>query len=327
MNKYYYEYYKIKLNLRETFENVVNIDTGNYNLNYFELSETSEAVLKEVYDPIKKLLFLFRNDYQQILNLISIIDKNFLGENMNTLVDLICHQFYENLLIQNPENEELLVLCYLLLEKEIDNMNSASVSSFLDEATSFIGKLLKSYNKKQELKTYLTSTLGSLVLRLENSNDGCLDLDLSRISNYINYKKTNQVVNKSYTEEKTRSIMGIDNENLTKQIPRSTLSHRMSVKSNKSRDSKILDNITYSIKEGITINTQGNDTNPSKNFFPQSSNNEFFLELVENVGELKYEDGGEYNSDYMIEMTQDELSSRLLSSTDENMKEFCMISF
>ena len=314
------------MNLREAFENVINIDTGNYNLTYFDLCDSAEQVLKEVFDPVKKLLFLFRNDYQHMINLISLIDQNSSGENINTIVDLFCHQFYENLLIQNPENEELLILCYLLLEKEIDNMNSASVSSFLDESTSFIGKLLKSYTKKQELKTYLTSTLGSLVLKLENSTDGCIDLDLSRISHYINYKKTNQVVNKSYNEEKTRSIMGIDNENLTKQIAKSTLSHRMSVKSNKSRDSKIMENITYSLKEGVLINTQDDSkrSSPSRNFFPQaSSNNDYFLELVDNVGELKYEENEEYNTDYMIEMTQEELSSRLLSETDENMKEFC----
>ena len=56
----YYDYYKIKLKIRETFENVINIDTGNNNLSNFELNYDVEKMLLEAFDPIKKLLFLFR---------------------------------------------------------------------------------------------------------------------------------------------------------------------------------------------------------------------------------------------------------------------------
>jgi hypothetical protein len=339
---------------------VINIDTGNYNLSYFELNDNAEKMLLEIFDPIKKLLFLFRNDFQIMLKLISVIDQYASKENINTLVDLLCHQFYENLLIQNPEHEELLILCYLLLEKEIENMNSASVSSFLDESTTFIGKLLKSYTKKQELKTYLTVTLGSLIMKIENSSEGCLDLDLSRLSNYVNNKTNNQVVNKSYNEEKTKSILGIDNENLTKQIHKSKLI-KNSIRS--SKDTPFIDNkITYSLREGITVNNEkyrnslmpntlsaqltgftsreevknnlNLSTSPYDRKSPSSSisssklsssnnQNDFFLELVDCVGKLKYEDNDEYNTEYMIEMTQDELNTRLMEETDENMREFC----
>lgn len=340
-------------------------------MTYFELSDEIGKILLDVYDPIQKLMFLFRNDFQNIVKLVSVIDQYHQKENISTLVDLFCHQFYENLLIQNPEHEELLILCYLLLEREVEGMNSACVSSFLDESTTFIGKLLKSYTKKQELKTYLTVTLGSLILKIENSAEGCIDLDLSRIANYINNKKQPvKIENKSYIAEKSKSILGVDNENLTKQILKSKVGRsRASVTSLKSTGSEGIISlnksenpgaITFNLKEGIIINNSArmssmpmassssiiegingnNGTNPFhqsrmnsrpsneiNNFnsvpSPTNNNNDFYLELVENVGDLKYEDNDEYNTDYTIEMTQEELSTRLLNETDENMKEFC----
>jgi len=218
-------------------------------------------------------MFLFRNDYQNMLKLISIIDENYAKENINTLVDLICHQFYENLLIQNPENEELLILIYLLLEKEINSMNSASVSSFLDESTTFIGKLLKSYTKKQELKSYLTVTLGGLIMKIDNSSEGCIDLDLSRLSNYINSKKQN-VQNKSYNEEKAKILLGIDNENLTKGIAKSKVAN--SRKSIKSLDNFGLNSIIIeggSKNDELSLNVKEWESNYSNNITSDQTQN------------------------------------------------------
>lgn len=340
------------MKIRETFENVINIDTENFNLSYFELCEDSEKTLKELYDPIQKLIFLFRNDYQNMLKLIGLIDQNSSTENINTLVDLICHQFYENLLIQNPENEELLILCYLLLEKEVDNMNSASVQSFLDESNTFIGKLLKSYTKKQELKTYLTVTLGSLILLIENNSDGCIDLDLGRLSQYIFHKNQNNVQNKSYNEEKTKNFLGIDNENLTKNIHRSRLSKVGNIQSQANSEliedlvtkyslgglnsDNILPSVgTYSenlMKEVSLMESCSYKPKnvTSTNKVSSSINNDFVLELVDDVSDYKYpkfEEDEEFNTDYKIEMTQEELSSRLRTETDENMKDFCIFSY
>ena len=141
---------------------------------------------------------LLRSNYEYILKIVSIIDESEKAiEESKTLVDLFCHQFYENILIPNPEQEELLILCYLLLEKEIVSMNSASASSFIDETSSFVGKFLKSFTKKQELKSYLSMTFGDLILSIENdSEDNCLDLNPMRIENYLNIqlKKENNKI-------------------------------------------------------------------------------------------------------------------------------------
>ena len=125
-----------------------------------------------------------------------------------SIIDLFCHQFYDNILIPNPEQEELLILIYLLLEKEINSMNAASVASFLDDNYSILGKFLKSYTKKQELKNYLSNTLGSLILSIENEPNS-LDLNITNIKNII------------ISENKGKNIFEIcddDNENIISNI-------------------------------------------------------------------------------------------------------------
>ena len=71
-------------------------------------------------------------------------------------------------MIPNPEQEELLILIYKLLEEEITPMNSASIDEFLND-TSFIGKFISSYMNKRELKVFLTMLLNPLILSIENS--------------------------------------------------------------------------------------------------------------------------------------------------------------
>ena len=187
--KDYQDYYKSKLESRQIFENILIIDQNELNnLKKYNESQEAENKLQDAYDPISKLLFLFRSNYDYILKIFSIIGEMEITNKENrkkieSLIDLFCHQFYDNILIPNPEQEELLILVYLLLEKEISSMNLASCSSFLENT--IIGIFLKSYTKKQELKNYLSMTLGSLILSIENENEGCLNLNLGKIKEHV----------------------------------------------------------------------------------------------------------------------------------------------
>ena len=50
---------------------------------------------------------------------------------------------------------------------------------------------------------------------------------------------------------------------------------------------------------------------------------EFMLEFLEDIKELKFEDNETFNNDYLIEVTQEELNNRCSIENDENMKQFC----
>ena len=128
-----------------------------------------ENVFLDLYGPIKNLLFLFRNNYDYITTLISSISENDKEEKVSSLVELFCNQFYDNILIPNPEQEELLLLIYKLLEKEIASMNSASIDDFLNEDT-FLGKFISSFMKRPELKVFLSILLNPLIIEIENNS-------------------------------------------------------------------------------------------------------------------------------------------------------------
>ena len=163
----YKKFFESKLQLRQISENINsinnNLDSEKEKEKEFILYDNPEEILQDAYDPIKKLFNLFRSNYDYVVKLISIIGDNeelINNKNSSSIIDLFCHQFYDNILIPNPEQEELLILFYLLLEKEITSMNLASCSSFLENT--IIGIFLKSYTKKQELKNYLLLTFFQL---------------------------------------------------------------------------------------------------------------------------------------------------------------------
>ena len=179
------QYYETKIQSRKQFEIIKklekNVKMGDKK---YIIVEDIERVLLDANDPIKNLLFLLRNNYDYITKLVSLIDESDEAEKVDSLVELFCNQFYDNILIPNPEQEELLILIYKLLEEEITPMNSASIDEFLND-TSFIGKFISSYMNKRELKVFLTMLLNPLILSIENSGLECMDMSLNNINNEI----------------------------------------------------------------------------------------------------------------------------------------------
>ena len=125
----YFDYYKAKLSSREHFENIIKIDNDQYEYDHFVIENNAELILKDSFNPIQNLLFLFRSNPHYITTLVSILDEKMAHDaaktnpSLDSIVNLFCHQFYDNILIPNPEQEELLILCYLLLQKEINGMH------------------------------------------------------------------------------------------------------------------------------------------------------------------------------------------------------------
>lgn len=240
-----------------------------------------------------------RGNVDFILKLVSIIDERETGKELdiNTIVDLFCHQFYENLLIPNPEQEDLLLLIYLLLEREISNMNSASVASFIDDNSTFIGKFLKSYTKKQELKTYLSMTLGSLILDIENSSDNCLDLNPTRIKTVLT---------------KTADEFDLDNQLesfnfgrfLTNSIEKSSINI----------DKPMIDEEEEEEEEDVASNEGQDDSELTSNKNIISDNKDQMNKKESNQKP--------YNENYSIDINQDELNTKIQRETDQDLRDF-----
>ena len=81
----YRKHYKSKLEIHEISENIILIDIYELKkLRKFNEFQEVEDCLQDVYDPISKLLFLMRNNYDYILKRFSLInDEDILLDNKN----------------------------------------------------------------------------------------------------------------------------------------------------------------------------------------------------------------------------------------------------
>ena len=193
LKDYFRQYYELKLKSRKIYEDIRNLKLRNKsseNIEYIIDNDIDKTFLQAC-EPVKNLLFLLRNNYDYIIKLVSLIDYQDEKEQIESLVELFCNQFYDNILIPNPEQEELLILIYKLLEEEITPMNSASIDEFLHDST-FLGKFISSFMKRQELNVFLAMLLNPIIAKIENQNDGCLDMSLFSIQNFIQERRTKQ---------------------------------------------------------------------------------------------------------------------------------------
>lgn len=288
------------------------------NPNNAVLVENTEKELLEVFDPVNKFLFQFRNNEKLIIKLIERVTKS---EEIDDLVNLLCHFFYENILTQNSEQEEILHICYLLLEKEIENLNTPSVASFLDR--SFIGRFLKSFTRRQDIKSYLSMILGDLILKMENSTENFLEVDPMRIYEHIKNKKMTEIFNKSFNLEKTKKIFEFDKKlMLGDRVRKTTIAKKKtyegSYHSNTSMSmglSKHNESDTLNLEKSSSFTEKSNSRHePRRSLINDFVNyDEFF--------EASTED--QINNDYLIDLTDDELRFRFEKEEMPEMKEFC----
>ena len=153
-------------NENTTDEDIINIEDKISNFKIIDKSLEFEE------NSVKKFLFCFRKNNALMLRLIECADNN----QCEILVPFLCHFFYENFYMESTEQEEILYIIYLLLEKEIDSLYTPSVSTFL--AQSFVSKFLTEMGNRYEIKHYIDIILNYLILNIEEMNIAYNSLDI-----------------------------------------------------------------------------------------------------------------------------------------------------
>ena len=191
MKDLFVQYYEAKIKLRDQNETMKTIeqDRKKKKLEY-QINKNGESILQTSYDFIRNLFFLFREDPKYIVKLVSLIEETDDTEKIDSLVELFCNQFYDNIIIPDQEEEEILILLYQLIENEITQMNSATIDDFLNDNT-FVGKLISCYMNKTQLNNFLRTVLKSLILSIENVSKDCKDLSLNNLNKEILKNKNN----------------------------------------------------------------------------------------------------------------------------------------
>ena len=186
LKSFFLKYYQAKLNIREKLNQLNNLkvnDEGSV-ISSYQLKENLSTSFHDATEPIKNLLFILRNNYDYLIKIISLIkpeDFTTKFDNINSLVELLNNNFYENILIPNPEQHELLILIYKLLEQEILHMGGVCSQNFLDDDT-FLGMFISSFAKKQEIIGYFSMILNSLIISIDDDDSkDCFDFNIKNI--------------------------------------------------------------------------------------------------------------------------------------------------
>ena len=166
-------------------------------------------------DAIPKFLFMFRKNNHLMLKLI----ENISLKKVDILVPFICHYFYENFYNESMEQEEIIYLVYLLLEKEIDKLIVPSEQTFLDEG--FLPHFLNEMGRRYEIKNYFDIILNDLICCLEETHISFYSLDLYNDNLYIS--KNSQKNKSGSLNDDTKKIESkntfISNQNMKSSSP------------------------------------------------------------------------------------------------------------
>ena len=308
----YDDYYETKLKFRDNFEEMKYLgkkELDDIPKNYLD-RKGAHQILIDTYEPIKNLLFLFRENYDYIIKLVSLIDNKDNKEKVESLVELFCNQFYDNIFIPNPEQKELLLLIFLLIKEEINNMDNASLDEFLDN-NNFLGKFISSFVRRQEMNIYLSMLLTPLINSIENVDKECIDISLKSIQKYIIRKQKG----KFKPNNNDKNILYDYSQNLYNKIPKSNLVFKKNYELDMEKEEE---------ENMVKIDTEDfdlfSDSALPKIILKNLGINKVTINEDKNLI-IKKE---EYNEEYNKELNLNKLLEIVHKTKDNNFKEYIM---
>ena len=317
MKKYFHTFYNLKLKTRILFNDIKYLKArteseDETNEKEYYLTEASGIYFGNALAPLKNIISVIRDNYDYIPILVSLIDEEDTKQEVESLAEFFCNQFYTNILIPNPEQEELLICIYKLLEYEINKMDFANVDNFLEDST-FIGKLISAFTKQQELNSFIVNLLSKVFNDIDRSPDFIFSLSLDEIMNYLKNKRISEKgennMNKKAQSESTPTRLTLcltlkefnlseieSDETVFYKIPKT----KINFKKKKVLEEEIFRDTTLSDNE-LNINMLYED------------DDEFYLEENEDNG---------CNTDYRQELTEEILNQKIKSSTNPDLIAF-----
>ena len=311
---FFAKYYQSKLNTRKNWNDIkkLKLDDKQQNVSKYILNQDIGG-FHDASEPVKNLFFILRNNYDYLIRLISLINQEDFSQNMDNIIslaELLNNNFYENILIPNPEQQELLILIYKLLEGEIIPMGGVCPQNFLKDDT-FIGVFLSSFVKKQEIIGYFSMILNSLILSIDDDDTkDCYDLSINNIikSMDLAQKERRRASTKTNIEyKKINSETGMK-ELLFGKIPRINIKFKNSFELEAEKEKE--DEMKY-IVEDEPDEEEGKSTvfmGKKRKTTVQKNSLKFGTK------------GNEFNKEYKIDLTQNRLIEKIIKENDPELK-------
>ena len=204
-----YLYYKNKISTKEIYDYCMS-NNPEQHYNYILVDETKE-VLGEKYDIINDTIFILRNNNDIIMNLI----KNCPKRAYEQFVDFLVHFFYENTIDSLFNEEELIIIIYLIIEDyflnklpEIiftNNIDNKNKEVFLKD--SILYEIFKSITRKPDVRNFTCTVLSEAILKLEGYND-ILSVDTKILANIISRDESRDNQYGRLTSKKSDKLLG-----------------------------------------------------------------------------------------------------------------------
>ena len=187
-----YFYYKNKIGMKEVYD-YCKTNAPEQHFNYVLVEETKDK-LKDKYKIISEILFLLRNNNDIIMNIIKKCPEN----SYDQLADFLVNFFYENTIDSSFNEEELIIIIYLIIEEHFlnklpkviftNNIDNKKMKEFLSD--SILYEIFKSITRKPDVRNFTCTILSEPLLKLEGYND-LLSIETRFLANFL--IKENQI--------------------------------------------------------------------------------------------------------------------------------------
>ena len=164
-----YNFYQCKIGMKEIYD-YSTTDTPEIHNNYTLIEDPKEK-LEHNFDMLYKILFLIRDNNDIMINII----KNCPTKSFEQLSDFIVNFFYENTIESTFNEEELLVIIYLIIEDLIINKMPKTFSalnlnkhSYIDD--SILSHIFRSITRKVDVRNFICTILTEILIKLEGYN-------------------------------------------------------------------------------------------------------------------------------------------------------------
>ena len=172
----------------------------------FELEENTNDFLKELTNYIPNLLNHLWENPKLVAFLLSNSNIKDIKEH---LASFIVNNFYENILLSNSVDNNLMYLYTLMLKEEINNLEKVNEPELFLDNNSACYYLLNELSRKDNIRQYFKKVLLSVIENIESySSDNILSLSIKNFQNLVEKYKA-KYKEKVLSKKLTQSICDV----------------------------------------------------------------------------------------------------------------------
>ena len=202
-----YNFYKSQLGMKEIYD-YCNSSNPETKLNYI-LYKNSKEKFSNNYDTLYYIIFLLRNNNEIMLSIIKGCPNNLYPQ----FSDFIVNFFYENTIKSSFNDEELLVIIYLVIEDIIMNKLPKLFSTVNNKNQNYLNNnnilyfIFKSITRKTEIRNFTCEILSEALLKIGGIQE-YLSLAIDKLVNTgISKAKTNDNFSMPVIKQRNYSII------------------------------------------------------------------------------------------------------------------------